>query len=308
MVGASHWGKLEIFKMKFLIACSAAVGALFAASAAGADTVELSGDLTIHYETAGQGDTTVLFVPGWAMSTEVFEKQLDAFEGSTEYKFVTYDPRGQGESSQTAGGHFYQQHGRDLNEFIEALNIENVVLGGWSFGGNAALAYVDQFGTDRLSGFMMIDAAPKSRGPDNTSDWVWYSYDDADGFEAFFTMGPLLYRDDLITGFADWMLADSNEERIEWVRGIAEKTRSTTMSLLNAAGAHDDYTEQLIAMDGEIPLFYIVREEWGPVVAAWSKANTPGARVSATMPSHMGFWEDSEGFNAELTGFLDSLN
>lgn len=292
--------------MKTLGSCAAGIGALIAASAASAETVELSENLTIHYETASEGDTTVLVVPGWAMSTEVFEKQLAAFEGSTEYTFVTYDPRAQGKSSQTADGHFYQQHGRDLNAFIEALELENIVLGGWSFGGNAALAYVDQFGTDKLSGFMMIDAAPRSRGPDNTTDWVWYSYDDADGFEAFFTMGPLLYRDDMITGFADWMLDESTEERIAWIRGIAEQTRSTTMSLLNAAGAHDDYREQLTAMNGEVPLFYIVQESWGPVVEAWAEANTPQARVSATMPSHLGFWEDAEAFNAELMSFLET--
>jgi len=286
----------------------AALGLALAAPAAFAEEVDLSEDLTIHYETAGTGDTTILFVPGWAMSTEVFEKQLAAFEGSSDYTFVTLDPRGQGDSSKTVGGHFYQQHGRDLNAFVEALELDNIVLGGWSFGGNAVLSYVDQFGTDRLTGFVMIDAAPKSTGADNTTEWVWYSHDDADGFEAFFTMGPLLYRDDLIAGFADWMLADTSAENIAWVTAIAEKTNSTTMALLNAAGAFDDYTETLTAMDGEIPLLYIVREEWGPVVSEWADANTPSAMVSATMPSHLGFWENPEGFNAELMRFLEGVD
>jgi len=74
--------------------------------------VKLNEDLTIHYEKAGSGEKTILFVPGWSMSTAVFEKQLTAFEGSSEYTFVTYDPRGQGLSSKTEGGHFYQQHAR----------------------------------------------------------------------------------------------------------------------------------------------------------------------------------------------------
>src|SRR6056297_1968976 len=158
----------------------AAFGLALAAPAAFAEEVDLSEDLTIHYETAGMGDTTILFVPGWAMSTEVFEKQLTAFERSSDYTFVDLDPRGQGDSSKTDGGHFYQQHGRDLNAFIEALELDNIVLGGWSFGGNAVLSYVDQFGTDRLKGFVMIDAAPKSTGADNTTEWVWYSHDDSD--------------------------------------------------------------------------------------------------------------------------------
>lgn len=292
--------------MKFSIL--AALGLALNAPASFAEEVDLSKELTIHYETAGTGDTTILFVPGWAMSTRVFEKQLAAFEGSTDYTFVTLDPRGQGDSSKTVGGHFYQQHGRDLNAFIEALKLDNIVLGGWSFGGNAVLSYVDQFGTDRLKGFVMIDAAPKSTGADNTTEWVWYSHDDSDGFEAFFTMGPLLYRDDLIAGFADWMLSNASEQNIAWVSAIAEKTNSTTMALLNAAGAFDDYTETLAAMDGEIPLLYVVREEWGPIVSEWAAANTPSATVSATMSSHLGFWEDPEAFNAELNTFLEGID
>ena len=31
------------------------------------------------------GDKTILFVPGWGMSSAVFEKQLEEFEGSDEY-------------------------------------------------------------------------------------------------------------------------------------------------------------------------------------------------------------------------------
>jgi pimeloyl-ACP methyl ester carboxylesterase len=293
--------------MKHGLVSMAGLVAVCALPASAGSEVVISDDLTLRYESAGSGDTTILFVPGWAMSAEVFERQLEAFDGSTEYRFVTFDPRAQGESSQTQDGHFYQQHGRDLNDFIEALDLENIVLGGWSFGGNAALAYVDQFGTDRLSGFVMIDAAPKARGADNTTEWVWYRYDDSDGFEAFFTMGPLLYRDDLITGFAEWMLADPSEENIAWVRDIAEKTKSTTMTMLNAAGAHDDYTETLIGMEGEVPLLYIMQKDWGPVVSGWAEAHTPSAMVSATMPSHLGFWEDPEGFNSELMTFLEKV-
>ncbi len=289
--------------MTFILGLSIAL----AATAARSETVKLSDELTIHYETAGSGDTTILFVPGWSMSTEVFEHQLAAYEDSTEYTFVTYDPRGQGESSKTEHGHFYQQHGRDLNDFITALELDNIVLGGWSYGGNEILSYINQFGTDRLKGVALIDSAPKATGADNTTEWVWYRHDDADGFEAFFTMGPLLYREDLLAGFADWMLADKSEANIAWATAIADKTNSTTMALLNAAGTFDDFTEDLTAMDGKIPLFYIVRTDWGPVVTSWAEANTPSAMVSATMPSHLGFWEDPEGFNEEFSKFLATI-
>ena len=102
----------------------------FSAGTAIAETVQVSDDLTLHYEVAGSGDKTILFVPGWGMSSAVFKKQLEEFEDSDEYQVISYDPRGQGQSTKTEGGHFYDQRGADLHGFIEALNLNNITLVG----------------------------------------------------------------------------------------------------------------------------------------------------------------------------------
>ena len=57
----------------------------FSAGTTIAENVQVSDDLTLYYEVAGSGDKTILFVPGWGMSSAVFEKQLEEFEGSDEY-------------------------------------------------------------------------------------------------------------------------------------------------------------------------------------------------------------------------------
>lgn len=57
----------------------------FSAGTVIAETVQVSDDLNLYYEVAGSGDKTILFVPGWGMSSAVFEKQLEEFEGSDEY-------------------------------------------------------------------------------------------------------------------------------------------------------------------------------------------------------------------------------
>lgn len=272
-----------------------------------AEYVKVSDDLTIYYEQSGNGETTILFVPGWTMNTESFSKQLAAFEDSNKYRFITYDPRGQGLSSKTEGGHYYQQHGRDLNAFINALGLKNIVLGGWSFGGNEVLAYVNQFGSDALKGFVMIDAAPKGTGNDNASEWVWYRHDDSDQLESFLTMGPLLDRAGTNAGFAAGMLVDKSPENIRFVVNISNLTSNTTAALLNAAGAHDDFRVDLAGMEGKVPLLYIVRKEWGPIVSDWAKTHTPSATVSATMAAHMGFWENPDSFNSELMKYLETI-
>lgn len=275
-------------------------------SLTGAEYIKLTEELTIHYEMAGEGPIDILFVPGWTMSTVVFEKQLDYFKNSKKYRFITYDPRGQGLSTKTMGGHFYEQRGRDLDKFIEALKLDNIVLGGWSYGCLDALAYVNQFGINKLKGFIMIDGTPKARGADNTKEWVWYRYDDADQFDEFFTMGPLRDREGTNREFAKWMLEDTSEENINWVLDITNQTHDTVAALLNVAGDFLDYSKDLKNLEGKTPLLYLVREEWGDVVSNWATQNTPSARVEA-FGKHLFFWERPDQFNSVLSEYLKPI-
>ncbi|MEW5251801.1 alpha/beta fold hydrolase [Microbulbifer discodermiae] len=97
-----------------------------------AEEMKIDENLTIHYEQEGNGDTTIIFIPGWMMSTEVFEHQLDHFKGSTKYRALAYDPRGQGKSSKPIEGHTYQQHARDLAKLIDKLGLKSVILVGYA--------------------------------------------------------------------------------------------------------------------------------------------------------------------------------
>lgn len=265
--------------------------------------VRIDDELSIHYEASGHGTTTVLLVPGWTMSTAVFERQLEFFAGSEDYRFVTYDPRAQGESTRTAGGHYYARHGQDLGAFVERLGLERVVLGGWSFGTLEALAYVNQFGAGRLAGLIMLDGPPRATGADNAEDWVSYRFDDADGRDAFFTMGRLTGRDETNRAFADWLLEHPTEERIEWLLTLTEKMPDTAAALLNATARFHDYREDLIALNARVPLLYVVRGELGPRVSRWAARYTPAARVEA-FGGHLMFWERADEFNRLLSDFL----
>ncbi|MFW6028280.1 MAG: alpha/beta fold hydrolase [bacterium] len=268
--------------------------------------VRVSDDLTLHYEEAGTGNRVILFVPGWTMSTAVFSEQLSFFADSAEYRFLTYDPRGQGLSTKSAAGHFYEQHGRDLNGLIEALELDKIVLGGWSAAGLTVLSYIHQFGADRLSGLILIDAAPRWKGADNSTEWVNYRYDDADGAEEHFTMGPLRDREKLNREIACWMLEDPSPESIAWIRDISNHTSDTVAALLNATGGFLDYRAELMRLEGRIPFLYVVREDLGDIVANWAKNYTPGAGVAA-FGKHLMFRDRAEEFNSILYEYLKKL-
>ena len=267
-----------------------------------AEYVQLTSDLTIHYETAGHGDIAIVFIPGWTMTTEAFVHQLKHFEGSDRFRAIAYDPRGQGRSSKTVEGHTYQQHGRDLAALLEALELDQVILAGWSYGVTEQLAYINQFGSDKVVGMIMIDTGPDVAGA-SYEEWVWYLNDDSDGYSRWFTEGIMEDRQTVITEFAKWMLEDPSPENIAWVAGMSNQTSGTVASVLNATGFYLDYTADLVALEGSMPLLYVVREDWQGPAEAWIKANTPGAQA-VYLGKHLMFWERPDEFNAILDTYL----
>lgn len=270
-----------------------------------AKEVQLDENVSLYYEEAGQGDISIIFIPGWMMSTEVFSYQLKHFDDSTQYQALTYDPRGQGRSTKTVEGHTYQQHARDLARFIEVLELDNVILAGWSYGVTEQLAYLNQFGSDKIKAMIMIDTGPDIAGA-TYDEWVWYLNDDADGYSRFFTEGIIENREEVINSFIEWMLESPDAENINWLKGIANQTSSSVASITNATGYYLDYRDDLIALEGKMPLLYIVREEMKEVADHWIKANTPSA-TAVYMGKHMMFWERPNEFNYELDMFLNGL-
>lgn len=287
------------------------IAALMVAIGAGlgtacAETVRVDEDLTLHYEAAGDGETTLLFIPGWTMSAQVFSRQLAHYEGSNDVRAVAYDPRGQGRSTKTPEGHTYAQRGRDVAAFIEALDLDRIVLVGWSYGVLDLLAYVDQFGPDRLVGVVLIDGTPLTVGDDNATDWVWYRRDDADGYRRWTTMAVLEDRQAFNVEFATWMLEDAEADTIAWLGEIAAQTPASVAALLNETASYVDYSEDLKALEGVLPLLYVMRAEWRETVTRWARSHTPSADVEA-FGKHMMFWERPDEFNAVVDGFLQEL-
>jgi pimeloyl-ACP methyl ester carboxylesterase len=90
--------------------------------------------IELAYLDRGSGPALVL-VTGSTFAKEIFEKQI--FDLSKKYRIITFDPRSQGGSSFTLEGNDYLTHAEDLAWVLEALEIKNPVLIGWSAGAHA---------------------------------------------------------------------------------------------------------------------------------------------------------------------------
>ena len=113
-----------------------------------------SDGVRLHFTDTGRGRTLV-FIPGWTMSGEIWEPQLRAF--SPRYRTVTLDPRAQGASEMTGEGLYLGRRGRDIGELIEHLNLTDVVLVGWSMGVREVITYVAAAGTGRIAALAFVE-------------------------------------------------------------------------------------------------------------------------------------------------------
>lgn len=99
--------------------------------------IDLSTGETIAYRQAGQGEKTILLVHGNMSSSVHYQKLMEALED--EYKVYALDMAGFGDSTYNRVCDTLHEFSRDVTAFIEALDLKDVYLMGWSTGGGVAL-------------------------------------------------------------------------------------------------------------------------------------------------------------------------
>ncbi|MEM3587473.1 MAG: alpha/beta hydrolase, partial [Candidatus Jordarchaeaceae archaeon] len=97
-------------------------------------TVEING-VNISYEEAGSGET-IVFVHGLWVDRRCWLHQKKHF--SKNFKVVTYDLRGHGESDKPSKQYSVWTHGEDLYALIKHLELKQVNVVGHSMGGMVA--------------------------------------------------------------------------------------------------------------------------------------------------------------------------
>lgn len=130
-----------------------------------------SDKVEIVYTVKGEGKPLVL-IHGWSQSKEAFAPQLE--ELSKKYKVVAYDLRGHGESERTQRGLTLDTLARDLKELIEHLNLDKVLLAGWSMGASTIFNYVKDYGVKYLAGIVLFDMTPKLLNDQEWNLGLWH--------------------------------------------------------------------------------------------------------------------------------------
>jgi non-heme chloroperoxidase len=110
---------------------------------------ENSTDIELYYEDHGSGQPVVL-IHGYPLDGSSWEKQTTALLAGG-YRVITYDRRGFGKSSKTTEGYDYDTFAADLNAVLTTLDLNDVVLVGFSMGTGEVGRYLGNYGSARVA-------------------------------------------------------------------------------------------------------------------------------------------------------------
>ena len=262
--------------------------------------VRVSPDLELYYEEAGTG-RPVIFIPGWAGTTEFYAHQMAHF--AKRYHVLTYDPRSQGRSSKTLENNHYIQHGKDLNAFMEALNLKDVVLVGLSWGCLDIYAYFRTFGPKNVKASVFIDEMPRAVARQKGE---WAEFADLSEAGAFINAAVYDIRG-LIKGFIPTMMKrDMKPQELNWALDQLLKTPNYVSALLAVDGSFADYTEEARMIDGKIAVLNVVSEDQAEAAKVWLECNAPHSEV-VVLGKHLMLLEFPDRFNSAVETFLEKL-
>lgn len=257
----------------------------------------------LYYEDYGDGQP-IVFLHGATAGLRYFEPQL--MELSNEYRTVAFDFRGHGRSEKTELGYTVSQHARDLRALLDHLNLDDVVIVGWSMGAIVSWEYADQFGTDRVRALVDVDMEPS---PVKREDYDYGSHDVEELREVFISIqtDPL----ELLDQQAEAMLKEppSHEVRTMILDEGSRTPPPIQGAMLLGLWLLRDYRDVLPAIDVPTLVCAGADEKWRSIESVEYAAELlPNSRFELFEDSgHCITVEEPERFNQIVSDFINSL-
>jgi 3-oxoadipate enol-lactonase len=236
-------------------------------------------------QNGGSGDVIVL-VHG----------QVEHF-GQT-HRVIAPDLRGYGESTVVPGKTTLDVFANDIRELLDRLNVDKIVLGGLSMGGQIVMAFHSLF-PDRVKALMLADTFPGLDTPAARQ----LRLDTADRLERE-GMGP--YADEVIWKMVAPYNKDAAEHVLKMMRGAPPEGAAAA---LRGRAERPDYTESLRTIG--VPTLIVVGrdDEYTPVSEAERMRDlVPGAElVVVEGAAHMPNLERQAIFDRAFQRFLKTV-
>lgn len=255
----------------------------------------------LYYEDFGEGRPVVFLHGAWA-GCRFFEEQLTGL--SSKYRTVALDFRAHGRSGNTEIGHTRSHYAADVHELLDTLDLEDVIMVGWSLGAIVSWEYVDTFGTDRIRALVNVDM---EASPMESPDYEYGSYN-IEGLRELhrnIQTNP----DQVIERSIDELLLDPSDRDL---RTLMFDEMSRIRPSIKSAMLHEllcDYRAVLPAIDVPTLVCAGVDEKWRSVASVEATTDLiPDATFELFRNSgHCPTIEEPNRFNHVLADFVDSV-
>lgn len=215
--------------------------------------------ISVGFDDEGGGPPLVL-IHGHPFDRSMWTPQIGEFAGWG-WRVIAPDLRGYGESSVTRGSLAWATFARDIAALLDHLQVDDVVLGGLSMGGQIVMEFVRLF-PDRVRGLMLADTSCHAE----TEDGRKARYDQAD---RLLREGMRGYADEVLSK----MVASHN---ITALPALADHVLAMMLgtspdgaaAALRARAQRPDYTDLLAQIS--VPTLVVVGrdDEFTPVAVA----------------------------------------
>ena len=263
--------------------------------------IEIAPRFSIEYSRVGTG-APIVFLHAFPMMNEMWESQCLALQ--TEYSVLAPNARGFGETSVFESPPSLGQMARDLNDFLDALNIaEPIILCGLSMGGYTALAFAQKY-SHRLRALILCDTRAEA---------------DDEETKAKREINIQLAREKGSGSLAEKMIAvllgeTTRKENPELVNRVVEwgsaQQPSTLVAALEALRDRPDATPWLSEIRVPTLLIFGGEDALAPPFVMETLQNGIANSRLEIIPraGHLSSLEQGKKFNAVLLEFLKSLD
>jgi pimeloyl-ACP methyl ester carboxylesterase len=250
---------------------------------------------------AAPREAELLFLHGFSQAHGAWLHQVSSTLAD-DFRLVTYDLRGHGDSDKPTEAVYYREAGRwagEVDAVIGQAGLRRPILVAWSYSGRVALDYLSVFGDAGISGLVMVNAT-SSADPENSGPAVGLlrGMTSADAGLALRATTELLracVAAPLLPKELDYMM-DYNNRVPPGIRA-------------HLAGRPADYEQVLRALQVPTLVMQGMRDPVSlPGMAAHTLKLVRNSRsVSYPDLAHMPFWESPQRFNEDLAQFVRSL-
>ncbi|MBJ3763079.1 alpha/beta hydrolase [Maribius pontilimi] len=134
-------------------------------------TIQTTDGTELYVKDWGAGRPVIL-IHGWPLNADSWEHQAVTL-AEAGFRVISYDRRGFGRSGQPFGGYDYDTMSDDLGSVIQALDLRDATIVGFSMGGGEVARYIGRHGTAKLRSAVLISSiVPYMLQTDDNPDGV----------------------------------------------------------------------------------------------------------------------------------------